>query len=383
MEKEIIFKVVETMERSRSTVKVLKDENDTTYYAKSFKSDVAEDDPQRDWLKAQVLNDYGSIQFMNQIPELDEYVPRFCEGEKETPSFRMTNVDTNGTGQQLDEILLEGEADLAEKALIGLLKSLATIHKETIGKETAYLKIREGLGKNYEKLGGMDKCLTNYKNFLEKMSKHLSIDFAAHEIEAELKEVLEAVFKPKDLLGLTHWDPCPDNCMLVDDIVKVYDFESASYANVLIDGLYLSIRFPSCWCFSDIPQTVIDKAERAYRKVLSEKVPAIADDNYFMKQKATIMTFWLVQSTYRNLERTFTEDFRWGIATMRQRTLLRLELVTNMLKQQQMLPNILNIFEALGSELSQKWKGQVAAAKMYNAFLSKDEKINLSLLFGN
>ncbi len=369
MKKDNFFKVIETMERSRSTVKVLKDENGMIYYSKSFKSDIAEDDPRRNSLKAKVLNDYASIQFMNQIPELDEYVPRFCEGEKETPSFRMTDVNTNGTGQQLDKILLEGDYNLAEKALIGLLKSLATIHKETIGKETTYLNIREGLGKRYEKLAGVDKCVTYYKDFLERISTHLSIDFAIHEIETELKEILDAVLKPKDLLGLTHWDPCPDNCMLVEDIVKVYDFEAASYANVLIDGLYLSIRFPSCWCFSDIPQTVIDKAERAYRTILSEKVPAINDDTFFMKQKAIIMTFWFLQSNCWNLEKSFEEDSEWGIATMRQRTLVRLELIRKMLREQNMFPNMLHLFDKLDNELSKKWEGQVEEVKMYHAFI--------------
>jgi len=276
-EKNDTLKVIKKIERSRSILEVLKDTNGDTYYSKSFNVEIAKVQPEKNRLKSFVLNDFASIQFMSQLSQLSEYVPHFCSGKKENPSFVMSDV---GPGQQLDEILLGGDYALAEKSLISLMKTLATIHKETIGKESQFLTIRDALGEPYEKDGGIDKQIFDYLNFLERISTYLNIEFVSHIIEKELREILDVVFKPKKLLGLTHWDPCPDNCMLVKDTVKLYDFERGCFSNVLIDGLYLSARFPSCWCFANIPQSIIDKAEKEYRNILSHKVPEISDDRY-------------------------------------------------------------------------------------------------------
>lgn len=370
------LKTINKIKREKSILKVLSDANGDTYYSKSsryatgiinrlypFRSKLQGN---RDEQNTLILNDFACIQFMSQFPELSTFVPRFHSGKKEVPSFIMTDV---GPGRQLDKILLDRDYGLAEKALIGLMKTLAIIHKVTIGEESQFLKTKETLGLPVIKSVGKNHT-SDFLNALTRMQSQIKMDAVSQDIEHEVREIYSTVTDNQRLLGLTHWDPCPDNCMLVDGTVKLYDFEAARYSNVLIDGLLLSNRFPTCWCFADIPQAIIDKAEKEYRKILGDKVPEINEDSYFLKQKAMIMAFWILQSIrFDDIQNLLEKDVPHGTATMRQRTLLRLEFTCQFLNEQNVFPAIARLLDQLNSELTVKWGKTIEKVKVYKALL--------------
>lgn len=367
------MKVVKKIRRPKTLIQQLKDSNGDTYYSKTFKISflikLFISKKEKIQAKSLLLNDFASIQFMSQFPELSEYVPRFHSGSKEELSFIMTDV---GDGQQLNEILLGDDAALAEEVLLGFMKTLATIHKETIGKESQFSKIRDGLGAPYVK-GEVKGNELEFLNALEGIRTTFNIDFVSQNIEKEIREIFQVIYEPQKLYGLTHWDPCPDNCKFVDGKVKIFDYDSGCYSNVLIDGLFLSTRFPSCWCCADIPQTIIDKAEKEYRSILSQKVPEINSDSYFLEQKAVILIYWLLHALTNDLKHTLKKDAQWGLTSMRQRILLKLELTNKILKEQNIFSEISQLFEKLNSELSGRWGEGIAEVKMYNAFLETNK----------
>ena len=74
--------------------------------------------------------------------------------------------------------------------------------------------------------------------------------------------------------ALIHQDPCPDNCFLGEEGMRLLDFEHGRFGHALQDGVYPRIHFPTCWCVNRIPKSVWKRAEAAYWD-LSRAVPKL------------------------------------------------------------------------------------------------------------
>jgi Phosphotransferase enzyme family len=64
----------------------------------------------------------------------------------------------------------------------------------------------------------------------------------------------------------THGDPCPDNNVVTaDGSVVHFDFEFARARPALVDGSYVVVPFPTCWCVNAIPSALRSEITDTYR----------------------------------------------------------------------------------------------------------------------
>jgi hypothetical protein len=83
---------------------------------------------------------------------------------------------------------------------------------------------------------------------------------------------------PGPWLTLIHGDPCPDNSLLVDQRIRLIDYEFARPSHALLDGIYWRMGFPTCWCAGRTPADVAARVDPVYRAELSTAIPLAYED---------------------------------------------------------------------------------------------------------
>lgn len=135
--------------------------------------------------------------------------------------------------------------------------------------------------------------------------------------------------------ALLHGDPCPGNDLHTGDGVRFVDFEQASLGSGLMELAYLRIGFPTCWCVTAAPESLLTRAEEAYRRewrgATGADLPGGLDDacaGWLLRGDA------LVQRAQRtgvdHLARIPDEDWTWGTVSARRRLVHRLGVVARM-----------------------------------------------------
>ena len=89
----------------------------------------------------------------------------------------------------------------------------------------------------------------------------------------ELELLSSRLSDPGPWLTLIHGDPCPDNSLLVDQRIRLIDYEFARPSHALLDGIYWRIGFPTCWCAGRTPADIAGRVDAVYRAELSTAIP--------------------------------------------------------------------------------------------------------------
>src|SRR4029079_14544557 len=96
------------------------------------------------------------------------------------------------------------------------------------------------------------------------------------------------------------------------------------YRHALRDGVYGRIRFPTCWCVRDLPETVVERMDAVYPAARIEGCPAAADDTTYLRATTESCGAWVLTTLGWSFPRVLDYDSSWGVSTVRQRILLRL-----------------------------------------------------------
>lgn len=256
--------------------------------------------------------DWAALSFLADIDPKGPW-PAFLGGDREANFILMEDFERH---RQLDHILLEGEAGEAREAMKRLAASIAQLHASAHEDTNRYLDIRRALGDSDE-----SDPAPHVLNFARRAAQ---FGFDNGTLSAELDRCIDALRNPGAFATLTHGDPCPDNCFMVNDRAVLIDFEWAGIRHALGDGVYVWLPFPSCWCVNGLEpglsQTLLD----IYRAGITDAIPEAGDDELF--------GLGLTAATVAGLERYFSkdvfeEDDTWGIATLRQRWRARLDVI--------------------------------------------------------
>ena len=80
--------------------------------------------------------------------------------------------------------------------------------------------------------------------------------------------------------ALTPGDTCPDNNVLTDAGVVLFDFEGAAIRHVAWDAAYLRVPWPSCWCAWRLPEDVAGRALERWRAAVVGTVPYVGTPSF-------------------------------------------------------------------------------------------------------
>ena len=309
---------------------------------------------------SRLFDEWAGLQFLNDVCTDPLPAPRFYGGDRSAGIILMEDF---GTGMRLDHALRGEDAAVAEKTMVALSATVGRMHAQSIGKQPRYDEIRQALGPRGTPRGRVSRW--DLKGIRPSLS---SIGSTPHRgFFKECEAISKALNEPGPFNAYIHSDPCPDNCHWVGSDLRLLDFDGGRYSHALLDGVYPRIHFPSCWCANRVPDDVMRKAEAAYRYELTKGCPKAADDRIFYPAVVRICACWAFVTFTRSILNVLEEDREWGIATIRQRLILRFNLVAETAEEFGCCKAIGETARKIVSKLQSLW-GDVVEMPYYPAF---------------
>jgi hypothetical protein len=254
-------------------------------------------------------------------------------------------------GQHLPSLvdpLLKGTAAEAERALKGYATALSRLHADTIGCLDAYHETFESIFGS-----GRPRRAPGWR--LEKEAELVVDRIGGDPPACELDLLSSRLVDPGPWLSLIHGDPCPDNSLLMDEGVRLIDYEFAKPSHALLDGIYWRMGFPTCWCAGRIPADVVARLDTTYRTELGYSIPLARDDSAYRIELTYMSAVWLFTCLAWRLDEALKRDEMWGIWSIRGRLLWYLEVVIEMTDATNVLPGINRTARAWLLELRRRW----------------------------
>ena len=302
------------------------------------------------WDTRRFLSDSAGAEFLSAVLSAP-LSPRFYGGSHDLGFFILEDL---GEHRSLVEPLLEQDAASAESALLAFSSCLGAMHAGTVGHSATYERLLRARNSHAEVSAQPLTGLGERVNELQMRLDGLGIR-AGTEYSREVHSVITAIEHPGPFLSYVHGDPCPDNVFWNGDGIRLIDFEFGGFGHALADASYGRMLFPSCWCANRVPDTLVSKMETAYRTELVKGCPEAQDDRTFEAALVTACAFWLMSTLSRQLGNAMEADRTWGIATIRQRVLARLEAFTVTAEKFDQLPALRGTTSSLLEMLQTAW----------------------------
>ncbi len=309
-----------------------------------------------------------------QAVSLDRLGPLFLDavaaGRGHAPAVlasadRLIVLEDLGDGPTLVEPLLRGSAGEAEAALLALARRLGRLHADTVGLRARFDALQTSLWPGSE---------LRIRRFFERVDTVLdSIEQRLPDVRFPREEcaaVAAALADPGPFLAYTHGDPCPDNVFLVNGEARLIDFEHGRFGHALIDGVYVRMAFPTCWCAGRSPDDVVARCEAAYRAELARRVPPAADDAIYFRALTEAAAAWLIARLDWLLPSALDGPSLWGISDGRARLLNDLDVFAALAERSGALPAFRDFAGALRRDLERRWPETTPLA-LYPAFRAK------------
>ncbi len=305
------------------------------------------------------FNDWAGAEFLSQATGQRPVCPRFVAGSREEGFILLEDL---GEGDSLADLLLGTDAGRAKEGLLDLASALGRMHAATIGREEEYRRVREGLGAVRQDAPSEPP----YREFLDGCAA-AGVSLSP-EAEAGAAAVVAAMREPGPFRAYTHGDPCPDNTRLLAGGLRLLDFEFGGFRHALRDGVYGRIHFPTCWCVSRLPPELPMRMEEVYRVELVEGCPEAADDTLFRRAVVEACAHWALNTVEWHLKAALRKEGEWGIATIRQRLLVRLDLFARLAEEAGYLEPLGAVCNKLADRLRALWPASADQMPLYPAF---------------
>jgi hypothetical protein len=310
-----------------------------------------------------LFNEWASLQFLGECFVNDSPIPRFYGGNREAGLLVMEDL---GAGQGLHTLLLGNDAAVAENALVDLFKVVGRMHAVSVGKATHYHALRDALGPSPSSSSYFSQVVedgTGLSSCLEAFGQEVH-----RQVEAEVRMCSQVALEPGPFAAFIHCDPCPDNCLLTPSGMKLLDFEFGQFGLALWDGSYARMHFPTCWCVNRIPLRIVERVEAAYRFELTKGCPEAGDDAQFGRAVVVGGACALLLTLAWAMPEILEHDGQWGIATKRQRVLVRLEAFARASEHWGHLPALGAAARQIESRLRDLWLREMEEVPLYPAF---------------
>ena len=151
--------------------------------------------------------------------------------------------------------------------------------------------------------------------------------------------------------------------------MRLLDFEGGMFSHALKEGVYGRIHFPTCWCVYRMPEHVPLRMEEAYRAELVKGCPAAADDRLFYRAVVDACALWMLDWYHEfPLAQLLEQDRMIVTSTVRQRFLMRSEILARTTEEFGHLEAFGETVRAIATKLSEVWTPDEYAMPYYPAF---------------
>lgn len=314
------------------------------------------------WDTRRFFSDWVGAEFLSTALPVPRS-PRFYGGDYAEGFFILEDL---GEHRSLVEPLLEDDAASAERALLSFSACLGSLHAGTIGQSATFQGLLRAMSPHGATFARAVAGLGERVDQLQACLDELGIR-AGTGLSQELEAVITTIENPGPFLSYVHGDPCPDNVFWNGKELRLIDFEFGGFGHALTDAAYGRMLFPSCWCANRLPSDLVTRAEAAYRSELVKGCPEAQEDRIFEAALTTACGFWLLSSLGRHLAPAVEADQTWGIATMRQRLLARVEAFITTAEEFDQLPAVRTMASRLLEVLRSAWT-EIPPLPLYPAF---------------
>jgi hypothetical protein len=322
----------------------------------------------KDFELERFASDFAGLKFLSTMPNLSGFVPAFYGGN--VSQHFMLLEDLGETHQSLVDSLIGGDEKRAEAALHRFVISLSKLHANTFHHTEKYLQI-------YRETSPKPRSWqVDLKEEQEGIIRELGASLKALDlpiteaIVSEAKLVLTRNFSPGPFTTFIHGDICPDNVFDSPDNNHLYliDFEHGKIRNALLDGSYLRMGMPTCWCAKAIPAKLVGSLEKLYRDEIKKVIPKAADDHAYRAAFEDALAFWMLNSLIP-IQHLMEKDDTWGSGPVpqgslwkpeenlvRPRIISRLQAFLNEPATDNRYMNLIKLVKDVLKQLETKWK---------------------------
>ena len=231
----------------------------------------ATDDNDKD-AYARFARDWAGLEFLSRVKQWHHNVPKFYGGNKEHRFILLEDLGLEHIS--LVDSLTVPDREQAIAALTRFVMALGNFHAASFGHVSKYEAILHDINQQAESLQDeLDFTFSDLLPKLELANKRLGLTVTP-EIILEAENLIKSLIIPGPFTVLTHGDICPDNVFDHKGAqeLQLIDFEWAVVRNALLDGTYLRMSMPTCWCVKAIPNDVIEPLETIYREELKRAI---------------------------------------------------------------------------------------------------------------
>ena len=305
-----------------------------------------------------IFNDWIGTEFLNTVsPEL-HHSPHFYGGDRRLGLIVIEDVQHR---HSLVESLLGRDRALAEWALLQYATCLGQLHRDTVGKVEEFERLYRNLAPKMEFI----RASLNIQQLKFKLAS-AAIELDSHCLQ-DLEIINNMLLHPGELLTYVHTDACPDNVLDTGSKLRLIDFETGRFDHAFIDVACGRMMFPSCWCSKALPLNLVQKMEHTHRAILSEACYSLEDDRVFDTALINACGMWLLYTILRHLESALATEQDFGISTIRQRILARLQTFIELSTELNQLVGLRDVSNRLLDILSKRWS-DVPELPLYPAF---------------
>jgi len=312
-----------------------------------------------------LLHEWASLAFLTEISAKEGLAPKFYGGDRKACLIVYEDL---GIGPSLVEPLMGDDPERAKEALRWHAEEVGWLHNATIGNEERFTQIRNELGPPPNAQGGLGwGDLTTLREPLRESFVALDVS-PGDGFWDDFQALTEAIAQPGSMRAFVHNDSCPDNLRLLDDGIRLFDFEVAGYHHRFLDAVYARMSMPHCYLANAVPIDVIQATELAYRNVSLITAPQLEDERKAGREIVHACFYWLVSNGIWRVKDPLGDDFTWGISTWRQRVIHRLDALAEACDEFAYMPSVANAARETTSRLRKIWT--VDPLPFYPAFRS-------------
>jgi len=306
-----------------------------------------------------LFNDWVGSKFLNTISSKHMHSPHFYGGDRNLGFIVIEDVQHQDS---LVEPLLGNNRDRAESALLQYATCMGQLHRDTLGQAEKYYRQYKIVSPKM-KPAKVGLNIPKHQSRLEKLGIETKPG-----LRKDLETILQTVSNPGEFSAYIHTDACPDNVLNTGKEMRLIDFETGMFGHVLLDAVFGRMMFPSCWCSKRLSNKVVRQMENTYRAILIQQCHIAEDDKIFETALVHCCGWWFLCTLSDFLEGALITDEDFGVSTLRQRILSRLEAFIAISQEFGQLPGLRSTSSQLLELLNQRW-GNVPKLPFYPAFL--------------